>query len=65
MIIRSMSRKEPSFGQLLAYVSRDVADQRFTICHNLLAHDAPSLITEYETNASCCRKRSLNRRGQT
>jgi hypothetical protein len=57
MIVRSMSRKEPSFGQLLAYVSRDVADQRFAIRHNLLAHDAPSLITEYETNAKLLPKR--------
>jgi hypothetical protein len=52
-----MSRKEPSFGQLLAYVSRDVADQRYAIRHNLLAHDVQTITAEYESNARHLPKR--------
>lgn len=52
-----MSRKEPSFGQLLAYVSRDVADQRYAIRHNLLAHDVQTITAEYESNAKNLPKR--------
>lgn len=52
-----MSRKETSFGQLLAYVSRDVADQRYAIRHNLLAHDVQTITAEYEFNARHLPKR--------
>lgn len=57
MIIKSMSRKEPSFGQLLAYVSRDAADSRYELRHNILSTDIGTLTAEYEDNAKLLPKR--------
>lgn len=51
MIIKSMSRKEPSFGQLLQYVSRDASDRRYELRHNLLGTDIGTLTAEYQDNA--------------
>ena len=36
MIIKVMTRKEPSFRQLLAYVTKDAADRRYVLTHNLI-----------------------------
>ena len=57
MIIKSMSRKEPSFGQLLAYVSRDASDQRYELRHNLMSRDMAAMTAEMELNAGFLPKR--------
>ena len=36
MIIKSMSRKVPSFGQLLAYIDRDEGNEIYQLRHNLM-----------------------------
>ena len=57
MIIKSMSRKEPSFSQLLAYVSRDASDTRYELRHNLLGRDIATMTAELEDNARLLPKR--------
>lgn len=57
MIIKSMSRKEPSFAQLLAYVSRDASDQRYELRHNLMSRDMAAMTAEMELNAGFLPKR--------
>jgi hypothetical protein len=51
MIIKSMSRKEPSFGQLAAYMSDEKSDRAFDLHHNLFARDPGTIAQEFETNA--------------
>jgi hypothetical protein len=51
MIIKSMSRKEPSFGQLAAYMSDEKSDRDFDLHHNLFARDPGTIAQEFETNA--------------
>jgi hypothetical protein len=51
MILKSMSRKEPSFGQLAAYMSDEKSDRAFDLHHNLFARDPGSIAQEFETNA--------------
>lgn len=51
MIIKSMSRKEPSFGQLAAYMSDEKSDRAFDLHHNLFARDPGDIATEFEANA--------------
>lgn len=51
MIIKSMSRKEPSFGQLAAYMSDEKSDRAFDLHHNLFARDPGDIAQEFETNA--------------
>ena len=57
MIIKSMSRREPSFSQLLAYVSRDASDTRYELRHNLLGRDIATMTAELQDNASLLPKR--------
>ena len=39
MIIKSMARKQPSFGQLIDYLDRDAGRQSGTmLAHNLYGH---------------------------
>jgi Relaxase/Mobilisation nuclease domain len=57
MIIKSMSRKEASFSQLLTYMSRDAADARFDLRHNLMSHDIMTMTAELESNARMMQKR--------
>lgn len=57
MIIKSMSRKVSSFGQLVAYVSRDAADRRFELRHNVLSNDTAALTAEFEDNGRLLQKR--------
>jgi Relaxase/Mobilisation nuclease domain len=57
MIIKSMSRKDPSFGQLMNYVSRDASDERFALRHNLMSRDIPAMTAELEKNAQELPKR--------
>ncbi|WP_372990241.1 relaxase/mobilization nuclease domain-containing protein [Sulfitobacter sp.] len=46
-----MSRKEPSFGQLAAYMSDEKSDRSFDLHHNLFARDPGDIATEFEANA--------------
>jgi len=57
MIIKSMSRKVPSFGQLLEYIDRDVGQEAYTIRHNLAGRKHQSIRAEFERNGELLRKR--------
>lgn len=57
MIIKSMSRKVPSFGQLIGYIDRDDDAQTYTLRHNLMGRDQDHIRTEFETNGSLLQKR--------
>ncbi len=57
MIIKSMSRKVPSFGQLLGYIDREQGQEDFTLRHNLLGRDHDSICAEFERNAELLQKR--------
>ena len=61
MIIKSMSRKEATFGQLMEYIDRDARnggdEERYRIRHNLLGRDRERIREEFETNAEHMRKR--------
>lgn len=57
MIIKSMSRKVPSFGQLLEYIDRDVGQEAYSIRHNLAGRKPQSIRTEFERNSELLRKR--------
>lgn len=50
MIIKSMSRKEPSYGKLIAYLSRDASDTRYELRHNVLSATLAALTAEFEAN---------------
>lgn len=56
MIIKVMTRKEPTFRQLIAYVMRDAKDARYLLTHNLLGSDADARAAEFEANARLLRK---------
>lgn len=58
MIIKSMSRKEPSFSQLLDYMESGRADERFTIHHNLFGHSHEQIKEEFFRNSKLLRRRS-------
>lgn len=51
MIIKSMSRKEASFGQLMDYIDRDGGEERSRIRHNLISRDRERIRAEFEQNA--------------
>ena len=57
MIIKSMSRKVPSFGQLLGYIDREQGQEDFAVRHNLLGRDHDSIRAEFERNAELLQKR--------
>ncbi len=57
MIIKSMSRKEPSFRQLIEYIDRDLSSDEFCIRHNLMGRNHENIIKEFEENAQLLRKR--------
>ena len=57
MIIKSMSRKVPSFGQLLEYIDRDLGQEAFSIRHNLAGRKPQSIRAEFERNGELLRKR--------
>ena len=57
MIIKSMSRKEPSFGQLMDYIDREVGAEAFQIRHNLMSRGRERTRAEFEANARLMRKR--------
>lgn len=57
MIIKSMSRKEPSFGQLVAYMSDEKSDRAFDLHHHVFARDPGDIAAEFEENARLLGKR--------
>lgn len=58
MIIKSMSRKEPSFNQLVDYMESGRADERFTIRHNLFGHTHEQIKDEFIQNSKFLRRRA-------
>lgn len=57
MIIKSMSRKEPSFGQLVAYMSDEKSDRAFDMHHHVFTRDPGDIAAEFEDNARLLGKR--------
>lgn len=58
MIIKSMSRKTPSFSQLVDYVADiDKADKKYSIYHNLFSRNEAKITSEFEANAKFVRQR--------
>lgn len=52
-----MSRKVPSFGQLIGYIDREEDAERYRIRHNLTARDPELVRHEFERNAALLQKR--------
>lgn len=57
MIVKSMSRKVPSFGQLLGYIDRDEGQERWRIRHNVMARDPDHIRAEFEQNGALLSRR--------
>lgn len=57
MIIKSMSRKEPSFGQLASYMSDDKSDRDFHLYRHVFQRDPAAIAKEFEANARFLAKR--------
>lgn len=57
MIIKSMSRKQASFSQLVDYFEDGRQDDKYTIYHNVYSTDAEKVKAEFMENASLLRKR--------
>lgn len=58
MIIKSMSRKEPSFRQLIDYMSDiDKSDEQYNVYQNVFARKAEDLEAEFQQNARLIPKR--------
>lgn len=57
MIIKSMSRKEPSFGQLVAYMSDEKSERAFDLHHHVFTRDPGDIAAEFEENARLLGKR--------
>lgn len=57
MIVKSMSRKVPSFGQLTQYIDRDEGQERWRIRHNVMARDPDRIRVEFEQNGALLSKR--------
>ena len=57
MIIKSMSRKEASFSQLLAYMEKGSSGERAPIFQNLHSGSIEDLIHDFEDNATLLQKR--------
>ena len=57
MIIKSMSRKEPSFRQLMDYISREMGTEAFKFRHNLMGRGDDVVGAEFEQNASLLKRR--------
>lgn len=60
MIVKSMSRKSASFGQLLEYISRSEAKTFDPILHNLqtTGNEVKEIEEEFKNNSHYCRKRA-------
>lgn len=57
MIVKSMSRKVPSFGQLIGYIDRDEGQEEWRLRHNVFARDPELIRGEFEQNAELLQKR--------
>jgi len=58
MIIKSMSRKEPSFGQLVEYMSDiDKSDEQYNVYQNIYSRKQNDIEKEFLRNASHAAKR--------
>lgn len=57
MIIKSMSRKEPSFAQLTAYMTDEKSDRDFDLHQHVFSRDPEHIAHEFETNARLLAKR--------
>lgn len=57
MIIKSMSRRVPSFGQLIGYIDREGMPEQYRIRHHLFGWDAEEICVEFERNAALLQKR--------
>jgi len=58
MIIKSMSRKEPSFGQLIEYMSDiDKSDEQYNVYQNLYSRKQDDIEQEFLSNAAYVAKR--------
>lgn len=57
MIIKSMSRKVPSFGQLIGYIDRDEGQEEWRIRHNVWGRDPELIRGEFERNGELLQKR--------
>jgi hypothetical protein len=56
MIIKSMSRKKPTFSQLIDYMEDGRQDREFTINHNLFEDDPEIIKEKFKKNASFFKK---------
>lgn len=57
MIIKSMSRKQATFGQLVDYMEDGRQDKKYTLKHNLYASKPQKIKEEFEENARFVAKR--------
>ncbi len=57
MIIKSVTRKQASFGQLMDYLERGRPDERFRFHHNLYSHRREAVQEEFEHNAQHLKQR--------
>ena len=57
MIIKSMSRKEPSFAQLIGYIDRHEGQSRWRIRHNVFAREPEHIRSEFEQNSDLLQRR--------
>ncbi len=57
MIIKSMSRKVPSFGQLIGYIDREGMPEQYRIRHHLFGWEPEKIRAEFERNAALLQKR--------
>ncbi len=57
MIIKSMSRKEPSFDQLVAYMSSEKSDARYDLHQNCFSRGSEDIAREFYTNSQLLAKR--------
>lgn len=59
MIIKSMSRKHPTFAQLIDYIEGEakLKSRRYSIHHNLYSRDSAGMKREFEENANLLRER--------
>lgn len=57
MIIKSMSRKEPSFGQLVDYMSDEKSERAYDLHQHLFSRSPRDIAKEFETNSRLLGKR--------
>jgi len=57
MIIKSLSRKSPTFGQLAAYMSSEKSDERFDLYRNCFSRGHADIAAEFFENSNGLAKR--------